>query len=445
MTRRFAIATVTVNQRYSWYVVLLLALLSIVSYADRLILGILVDPVKAELQISDTQMGFLLGLSFALVYATLALFLAGYADRHNRRNLIVAGVFVWSAMTSASAFANGFWQLAFCRLGVGLGEAALGPAALSMISDLFSKERRHTPISVFLAAGVVGGSSAFIIGGGVVMFVSQIPSIALPVIGELAPWRLVFLCMGVPGIVLGAFLLLTVREPERSSVAKDPSVKNASIGEVLRHIVSRRSQYLPTFGGILFVQMMVYAVATWYATVLIRNYELSIPNAGFAFGIIGLVFGTSGAILGPTIVSVLERNGRDDALLFVGVIAVAIATPATVFSPVAPTVAASLIAMAVVMFSLSAASALAPLLPQLIAPNAMRARVTATYFFVANSIGLGLTPVIVGIVNDTGVLGVSGIDQALALVAATLLPASLAILWIGRRTCLRLQQQKDIG
>lgn len=444
MSQVSAAAPVPVNVRYGWYVVTLLALLSIVSYADRLILGILVDPVKAELQISDTQMGFLLGLSFSLVYATLALFLAGYADRRNRRNLIVVGVFIWSIMTSASAFSDGFWELAICRLGVGLGEAALGPAALSIISDLFAKERRHMPISVFLAAGVIGGTGAFIIGGGAVLFVSQMASIDLPVIGVMAPWRLVFLGMGIPGILLGLILLLTVREPERRMNEAGAVPAGASVGEVVKHIASRRAEYLPIFSGILFVQMMVYAVATWYATVLIREYGLSIPSAGFAFGVVGLIFGTSGAILGPTFVSSLERRGRKDALLLVGLIAVGIATPATIYSPIAPTVVLSLVAMAVVMFSLSAASALAPLLPQLIAPNAMRARVTASYFFIANSIGLGLTPIIVGLVNDRGVLGVAGIDEAIALVAILLLPASFFILWLGRRSMLSYQRANDV-
>lgn len=423
------------RHRYSWYVVFLLATLSVVSYADRLVLGILVEPVKAELQISDTQMGFLLGLSFSLVYATLALFLAGIADRHNRRNLIVVGVLLWSVMTSMSAFAESFWELALCRLGVGLGEAALGPAALSMISDLFVKDRRHAPLSVFLSAGVIGGTGAFIIGGAAVLFVTQMSSLSLPLLGELAPWRLVFLCMGVPGVFLGLLMLATVREPvRRTDKAAQSSAPDMGMGEVARHIRSRGSEYYPIFGGMLLVQMMVYAVATWYATVLIRGFELSISSAGFAFGIVGLVFGTSGAILGPMAVAALERRAKKDALLRIGVVAVAIAVPSTVLAPIASTLTISLGALAVAMFSLSAASALAPLLPQLVAPNAMRARVTALYFFIANSIGLGMTPVLVGFINDNQVLGVSGIGQALSLVAAVLLPISLLVLWVGRRS-----------
>ncbi len=423
----------------AWYFVLLLSLLSIVSYADRLILGILVDPIKSELGVNDTQMGFLLGLSFSFVYATLALVLAKVADSHNRRNLIIAGVLIWSIMTSASAFADGFWQLAVCRLGVGIGEAALGPAALSIISDLFSKERRHTPLSVFLSAGVIGGAGAYIIGGGAVLFVSQMADVSLPIVGQLSPWRMVFLCMGLPGILLGILMWITVSEPTRRNDDDEATEIEASTADVVAHLKARAGEYLPVFGGILLVQMMVYAVASWYASVLIRIYDLSISSAGFSFGIVGLIFGTSGAIFGPFIVGVLERKGRKDALLLSGLLIVAVAAPATIWAPIAPTVQLSLMALAVVMFSLSAASALAPLLPQLIAPNAMRARVTALYFFIANLIGLGLTPVIIGFINDAGLFGVSGIHEAISFAAGILLPASVVILYFGRKRFVRRQ------
>ena len=218
---------------YRWYVVILLAILSIVSYADRLVLGILVEPIKAELGVSDTAMGFLLGFSFAMVYAVLALALARVADRWNRKRLILIGVVIWSIMTSASAFADGYWPLAFCRLGVGIGEAALGPAALSMIADLFKQERRHVPLSLFLAAGVVGSTGAYIIGGGAIMLVNNMSDTTLPIVGELSAWRLVFLFMGLPGLILSALMLFTVKEPKRRG---DVSQPRADFADILAHL-----------------------------------------------------------------------------------------------------------------------------------------------------------------------------------------------------------------
>lgn len=418
--------------RYAWYVVIILALLSIVSYADRLILAILVDPVKMELGVSDTQMGLLLGLSFASVYATLALVLAQVADRHNRRNLIIAGVIIWSVMTSCSAFAENFWQLALCRLGVGVGEAALGPAALSMISDLFKREKRHTPVSIFLASGTIGGATAYLIGGAAVAAINQIPDTTLPLIGELSAWRLVFLGMGVPGIVLAILMIFTVKEPERHSDDQTQVLETASLADVVRHFKAQRHQYLPIFLGLLCVQMMVYAIATWYASVLIRIFNVSISFAGFAFGMIALVFGTTGAILAPWLVSYFERKGGRDAIFKVALAAVILATPAAIIAPIMPNVTLSLIALSVAMFALSGGSAMPALLPQLIAPNAVRARITAFYFFIANVVGLGLTPVLIGIFNDTGVFGLlNGVHQSIAFLALLLLPTSVAILFYG--------------
>jgi MFS family permease len=236
-------------------------------------------------------------------------------------------------------------------------------------------------------------------------------------------------------------LLASVREPTRriDEQADGPDV--ATTAQVVAHLKERQGEYLPIFGGMLFVQMMVYAVASWYASVLIRNYGLSISSAGFSFGTVGLIFGTAGAILGPFFAGQLERRGRHDAILIVGLFAVGIAAPATIWAPIAPNVSLSLAAMAVVMLCLSAASALAPLLPQLIAPNAMRARVTALYFFIANIIGLGVTPIIVGFINDAGLFGVSGINEAVSVTAAALLPTSFIILFVGRRALTRHQSQ----
>ncbi|MEL6686829.1 MAG: MFS transporter [Pseudomonadota bacterium] len=416
---------------YAWYVVILLALLSIVSYADRLILAILVDPVKQELAVSDTQMGLLLGLSFASVYATLALILAQVADRHNRRNLIIIGVLIWSVMTSCSAFADNFWQLALCRLGVGVGEAALGPAALSMIADLFNREKRHTPVSVFLAAGTVGGATAYLIGGAAVAAVSQMSGMDIPLIGEMSPWRLVFLGMGVPGILLGILMLFSVKEPVRISGDDMVSEVEASVIDVVAHLRSARGLYAPIFLGLLFVQMMVYAIATWFASVFIRQYGLSITDTGYAFGFVALIFGTSGAIFGPYLVSRLERANISHAIFRIAALAVAISVPGAIFAPIAPSLSLSIGALCVAMFGLSAGSALPALLPQLIAPNAVRARVTALYFFIANIVGLGLTPVLIGLLNDLRPFGLEGVHQSLTFLAAIILPLSLSVICFG--------------
>lgn len=416
---------------YRWYVVILLAILSIVSYADRLVLGILVQPIKEELGVSDTAMGFLLGFSFAMVYAVLALALARVADRWNRKRLIVIGVVIWSVMTSASAFADGFWQLAFCRLGVGIGEAALGPAALSIISDLFRQERRHVPVSMFLAAGVIGSTGAYIIGGSAILVVNSMSSTALPLIGELSAWRLVFLFMGVPGLILSALMIFTVQEPKRRG---DVSQPQANYADIFAHLKSKGAEYFPIFAGLGIIQTVIYAIVAWFPTILVRTHEVPNANAGIFYGTVGLVFGTTGAILGPYLAGRVHKAGRNDGLYFIGFGFVAMAVPFVVLTMLAPNANLALFGVGIVLFCFMASSAMPPLLPQLIAPNAMRAQITAMYYFVGNIMGLGVGPLVVGFISDYKIFGASNLNQSILVVCIILMPIALMILGLGWRT-----------
>lgn len=416
---------------YRWYVVILLAILSIVSYADRLVLGILVQPIKEELGVSDTAMGFLLGFSFAMVYAVLALALARVADRWNRKRLIIIGVVIWSVMTSASAFADGFWQLAFCRLGVGIGEAALGPAALSIIADLFRQERRHVPVSMFLAAGVVGSTGAYIIGGGAILLVNSMSSTALPLVGELSAWRLVFLFMGLPGLILSALMIFTVQEPKRRG---DTSKPQATYADIFAHLKAKGAEYFPIFAGIGVIQTVIYAIVAWFPTILVRTHEVPIADAGILYGTVGLIFGTAGAIFGPYLAGLLQRKGRNDGLYVIGFGFVALPVPFVFLTLLAPTVTIALIAVAAVLFCFMASSAMPPLLPQLVAPNAMRAQITALYYFVGNIMGLGMGPLVVGLISDNQVFGARNLNQAILVVCSILMPIALLILGFGWRT-----------
>lgn len=415
---------------YRWYVVILLAILSIVSYADRLVLGILVQPIKDELGVSDTAMGFLLGFSFATVYAVLALALARVADRWNRKRLIIIGVVIWSVMTSASAFTDGFWQLAFCRLGVGIGEAALGPAALSIIADLFRQERRHVPVSMFLAAGVVGSTGAYIIGGGAILLVNSMSSAALPVVGELSAWRMVFLFMGLPGLILSVLMMFTVEEPKRRG---DTSKPRATYPDIFAHLKEKGAEYFPIFAGIGVIQTVIYAIVAWFPTILVRTHDVPIADAGILYGTVGLMFGTAGAIFGPYLAGMLQRNGRGDGLYVIAFGFVALPVPFVFLSLLAPTVAVALMAVAVILFCFMASSAMPPLLPQLIAPNAMRAQITALYYFVGNLMGLGMGPLVVGLISDNKVFGASNLNQSILVVCGILMPIAILILGFGWR------------
>ena len=190
----------------AWWTVAVLTLTYIVSFVDRTILGLLIEPIKTDLALTDTQIGLVQGLAFGLFYAVMGLPLGWLADRISRRGLIAIGAALWCAATAACGLASTFVQLFAARIGVGIGEAALSPAAMSMISDSFPKERRAVPIGVYAAAAAVGAGFALIVGGSVIQLVSHHDALVLPGIGEVARWQAAFIVVGLGGLVLLPFL-----------------------------------------------------------------------------------------------------------------------------------------------------------------------------------------------------------------------------------------------
>ena len=185
----------------AWVTVTILMLAYVLSFIDRQILNLLVGPIRRDLAISDTEMSLLMGFSFALFYTLCGIPLGRLADRTSRRGLIAAGVLVWSAMTAACGLARHYWHFLFARVGVGAGEAALSPAAYSLIADSFPPERRATAISVYSMGIYVGSGLAFLLGGVVIQFASAQGDMTLPLVGTIRPWQLIFLLLGVVGVV----------------------------------------------------------------------------------------------------------------------------------------------------------------------------------------------------------------------------------------------------
>jgi len=187
------------------YTLAMLVLIYASSHVDRQIVSILAESIKLELLLSDTQLGFLIGLSFALFYATLGIPIAILADRYSRRNIIAISVIVWSAMTAFSGMAANYFQLALARIGVGIGEAGSSPPSHSMISDLFPPESRATAMGIYATGINIGVLIGFLVGG---------------VIDQLYGWRMAFFVVGIPGVILGLLMFFTVKEPARSQPVK---------------------------------------------------------------------------------------------------------------------------------------------------------------------------------------------------------------------------------
>src|SRR5450755_2977415 len=211
------------SPRYSWYVVGVLTLVYVFSFIDRQIMSLLVRPLRRDLGITDIQVSILMGFSFAVFYTFCGIPMGRLADTRSRRSIIAAGLVFWSAFTAMCGLARNFTQMLLYRVGVGVGEAALSPSAYSLITDYFPKEKLGTAISVYSMGIYIGAGMSYLLGGIVVRFASAQEAWILPLVGAVRPWQVIFLAVGLPGILV-APLVYSIREPLRRGIVRQASV-----------------------------------------------------------------------------------------------------------------------------------------------------------------------------------------------------------------------------
>jgi MFS family permease len=388
---------------YAWYVVAVLTLAYIVSFIDRQILSLMVDPIRKDLGIDEKQMSLLMGASFAVFYTFFGIPLGRLADTRSRRGVIAAGIALWSVMTAGCGLTRKFWQLALMRMGVGVGEASLSPAAYSLISDYFRPELRSTAMSVYSMGIYLGSGLAFILGGLVVGYAAEQASAVLPWVGAVHPWQQVFLIVGLPGLLV-ALLLLTIREPERKGVhlGEDGSttVPRVSLRELCDYVRDNRATFLYLNLGIALVTLEAYGGSYWIPSLFIRRHGWSQRHTGLVFGSIVAVSGTLGIVSGGRLADWWRLRGHADANLRVALLGAVGWLPFGLLFPIVPSApwAATLLTPAV--FFMSMPFGVAPAAIQQMMPNTMRAQATALYLFAINLIGMGLGPTLVAALTE---------------------------------------------
>lgn len=298
----------------AWGVVLLLFLASIVSVIDRMVLSVVVEPVKHDLHISDVQISLLQGLAFGLFYATIGIWLGFAADRLNRRNLVIGGLALWSVATIAGGLAGSFGELFILRMMVGLGEAALSPAAVSLIADLFPPGKRGRPIGIFIMGQAVASGIAISFTGAVLSAASRGDFLGVPLLSGLAPWRIVFVLCGLIGIVVSLAFLFT-REPVREAEAARHSLRG-QIGRTVRHLIRSRGRFIGVYLGFALCFLGIYGVAAWQVVLISRKFSLSASQVSAELGPIALVFGFAGPLVAGYVVDMVVRRGGLIALLW---------------------------------------------------------------------------------------------------------------------------------
>jgi MFS family permease len=422
------------SPRQAWYAVAIFALALMINFLDRGIVGLLVEPIKRDLHLSDTRIGLIIGFAFVCMYVILGLPIARMVDAYSRRIILACGITAWSVATTLCGLAQSFWQLFVARIGVGAGESCSGPATFSMMADLFPPRQLPRAIAVLNFGFIAGTGLSLLAGGAAIAWISSWPSISLPVIGKLYDWQLVFIVVGLPGFIV-AGLMLTVTEPIRRGVAAVSSAtgtpQSIPIREVVRYLLQHWKTYAPMFIGVASSTVLAFGHQAWYAAFFARTYGWSAPQFATTFGIAIVVLAPFSLIIGSTLAERLAKRGKLDANLRVTLLASLLNLPGALIFPFMPTpqLAIALIILSFLCAMLSPGPYNAAL--QIVTPNRMRGQVTALFLFVFNIVGFGLGANIVASFTDFVFHNESMLRYSLAATSAIMGPISIVCFWLG--------------
>ena len=386
----------------AWFAVAILMLAYTCSFIDRLILSLLVEPIKADLDISDFRISFLQGLSFALFYTVAGIPVGRIVDSHRRTSIIAIGIALWSLMTAVTALAQRYWHLFLARAGVGVGEATLTPAAYSIISDLFPPERRGFALGLFSSGTSIGAGLALIIGGYAINVLNAAGPQTWPIIGTLEPWRLAFIYVGLPGLLV-AILVLMIPEPVRqlrSAAGTIEARQSIPVREIVAHYRQHASVISLHHLGMSFSAMAAYGIMSWAPVMLIRTQGWTPGDAGLVTGVSILVAGTAGVIGGGWLGDLWTRRGQKTGRLNIAGLSMIMSAVGAAFYPLANSVGGIVpFFMLTILGAFMVIGCGAAVLLDIM-PNRLRGQATAIYFFVISLAGIGLGPTIVATFTD---------------------------------------------
>jgi MFS family permease len=414
--------------------VAIFALALMINFLDRGIVGLLVQPIKEDLQLSDFRISLIIGFAFVCMYVILGLPIARMVDSRSRRIILTCGITAWSIATALCGLAQNFWQLFLARIGVGAGESCSGPATFSMMADLFPPRKLPRAIAVLNFGFIAGLGGALLIGGAAIVWIGTWPPVSLPGIGVLRPWQLVFLVVSVPGFIVAA-LMLTVKEPIRRGVAASGAggapVQSIPISEVVQYLRTHWTTYAPMFIGVASNTVLAFGHQAWHAAFFQRTYGWSAPQFATTFGIAIIIVGPISLMTGSWLAERYARQGRLDANMRVTLLASVLNFLPQVLYPFMPTPE---LAMALVVAGFAGAM-MSPgpynAAIQIVTPNQMRGQVTALFLFVFNIVGFGLGATIVASFTNFVFADENMLRYSLAATSIVMGPISLICFWLG--------------
>ena len=418
--------------KYAWWVLSVLVLAFLVSYVDRQIPALVVDGLKTDLGMSDAQAAWMYS-GFAIFYAIAGIPLAWLSDRHNRKAIVSIGIFFWSIMTVACGFTKGFWSLFIVRIGVGVGEATLGPATHSLVGDYFPRHLIPRALSIFQLGATVGSGLAFYVVGLVLEYIEANPPGPLPIVGQLYDWQWTFIYVGLPGLLV-LLLMFTVREPIRRKVSSTVSKgQQATMEEIIAFYRLNWKTFLTHHIGFAFLGLIGFAFVFWTPEFFYRIYGLPVAESAQTFGLIFMVFGVMGVLWAAWLGERFARNKVKSAYVTAGMLGGALTIPFIFMIQVMPSATWAFVLYAPAMFFVNSPFGMSNGAIPVITPPNMRAVVASVSSLMSATLAMGLGPPVAGYLNDSIFTGPEGVRYSLMTMAIVCGVIGLTSLWFCRR------------
>lgn len=410
------------RQLRAWTTVLVLLLAYAVSFLDRQILSLLVGDLKSDLQISDTQIGLLQGPAFGIFYAVMGLPFGWLADRVHRVRLIAGGILLWSLMTVLGGFSHSFAMLFATRMGVGVGEAALVPAAVSLLAGSFPAERRALPMAVFTSGVSVGVALSLALGGALVDFAQSNPGGWL---AGRAPWQIVLILAGLVGVPVALAVLLFLREAEMATA------KTAPAGEKLLPYLRREPRlFALLLAGASVLYIPSYATSAWMPSQFVRSFGWTPTAVGVRMGTLILFGALIGNIASGVIATRLTKRGHPHGTALTMAVGAALLAPFAIMGPLAPSPMLAQIGFTGIYTGIALCFGVASASFVAVTPPALRGRMSALYLSAGNLAGFAVGPPLTGYILQRGLSDPRQVGAALAIVAAPTAIAGAWLLWL---------------
>ncbi len=415
------------SKKYLWYVIAVLTIASTFSIIDRQILNVMIGPVKRDLGgISDFQVSLIMGFAFTFMYSVLSYPAGWLADRYSRRNLMAGGIAAWSLLTVFCGMASQYVHLFLARMGVGVGEATLGPASNSALADYFSADKLPMAIGIVSAAPFVGQGLANMAGGPLIDYLESTPNYVLPLFGEVFSWQMVFIVVGAPGLLV-ALAMLGVREPNRRGKISD-SV-GVPFSEVWEFVKRRKAFFVLIFAGYLGLATQGWSLFSWLVEYYVRNHGWTRTEIGLTYGSIALLVGIMGSVLGGIAATVLIQRKVEDATLRLVTYATIILLPAATALTLVSDPWLGILLLIPVTFCMAIPPGLIMASLQAIAPNELRGQMVAFYLIAVNFLAYTFAPSLPAILSDHVFGSELALGKSISILA--LINYSLAITCLG--------------